>query len=802
MKPHETAAPERGMETRPAAKPPSAAAGPVARTRLPGRGNTSPSAGLLGGDRLAHPTAAAARSGLARSLQRRVGNAAVQRAVAAKLSTTTPMQSSAQSSDVKQSAGNPMNQSATSAPGFLQAKSLPSKAPNTSTVEQPLPRAMPQSSGRPLDKPVKQQLEQGFNTRLDAVRVHDNTAARAFVRERHAYAVTFGQDIYLGQNVPADNVSHTLAHEVAHTIQQRGASTPGHTAGVAHYQSLEKQADLAADGVLSQQSAHVQPGIAGNMEQADGEQGEPSPEVRSTETVVMFIKEMTEEQRLVLQTHPPTYRSVVRVLIEYDANWVKDKLLETWVDDEDEESVIAALRRWAMTPKLEGGNYLDDFLDELRLYSYYYDYFLSESVKVNMIDKLYAEMEDERYEALLNLIDTFSVRYAGYRGRGDINRWSGLQTAVMPAEVRERLSRINQRLAGRVTLPMTPEEIQRINDLYAQLRRKTLGLIDMPDLQLGPAPGQQAAPALAAPVVTVAAIVYALILAILVTIAIMLIIAIIVEIERALDRAEFSSEPTVEPVPPVAPPIDIPIPDVKPVPPIAPPIAPPVDIPIPDIEPLPNPPPEPEPEPEPEPRPPLGPDIFPPVDIEPRERRRRRQDMDFYHGTDETTGVSLAAGTPVIPIGRGEFGLGFYTFIELPAAELAAEEYTRSRGLPIWGVVDFSMSFEVLLEYGLGSMLISSQESILVFPDNTTSVPVRYPEDMGGIVINMSWKEFIKENERLGKNFPWPYDLIIGPLKGRLPGYRRVDQFVFNNLGVVMLNDPRVNRSLVSSGPT
>ncbi len=496
-------------------------------------------------------------------------------------------------------------------------------------------------------------------------------------------------------------------------------------------------------------------------------------------------------------------------MIETDARWVKDKLLESWVDDEDEAAVVATLRRWALTPKPEGGNYLDDLLDELRLYSYYYDYLVSESVSINLLDKLYAEMEDERYSDLLSVIDTFSVKYAGYRGRGDVGRWSGLQTAVMPTEVRDRLSRVNQRLAGKVTLPMTPEEVGRINDLYAQLRSKTLGLIDMPGLQLGPGAGQQAAQALAVPVVGVAAIVYALILAILVTITLYLIIAILREIERALDRLEYSSEPSPVPVPvpPVAPPIAPPVP--VPAPPIAPPIPVPIPAPVPVPRPNPSPTTEPEPEPRPTPEPRPGPepiiDIFPPLSDDTERRRRRQQRIDLYHGTDEPQAYLFAAGDAVQAVGGGEFGQGFYTFRDLAPAELAAAQYTRARGLPMWGVVDFAVPLDVLIAYGLASALvdwIGGDDTILIFPDRTTAVTVRYPDDLGGIELEMNWRDFVAENRRLGGHVSWPYDLIIGPLSGRIPGWRDVNQFLLNNTGVQMLNDPEVDRSVASAGPT
>lgn len=178
--------------------------------------------------------------------------------------------------------------------------------------------------------------------------------------------------------------------------------------------------------------------------------------------------------------------------------------------------------------------------------------------------------------------------------------------------------------------------------------------------------------------------------------------------------------------------------------------------------------------------------------------------MEFFHGTDAPSATALSAGAPVLAIGRGEFGAGFYTFIRRGPAELAAADYTRRRGLPMWGVVDFRVPVELLLQYGLFEAIrdLLSVSHVLIFPDRTTRVPVRYPDDQGGMETSLNWSEFVAENRRMGRSVSWPYDLIIGPLSGTLAGFRNENQFLFNNDGVILLNDPRVRRSLVASGPT
>jgi len=196
----------------------------------------------------------------------------------------------------------------------------------------------------------------------------------------------------------------------------------------------------------------------------------------------------------------------------------------------------------------------------------------------------------------------------------------------------------------------------------------------------------------------------------------------------------------------------------------------------------------------------------------------RREDpdgqVDFYHGTDESTADKFKNGMGVRPSGGGEFGQGFYTFIEQPPAELVAEQYTRNRRppLPKWGVVDFQVPVNVLVRYfevgAIADLIGGDIGNVLYFPDkDTTPVEVSYPDDVSpGLTLSMTWKEFVNKNRDLrrqtGRDISWPYDLIVGPLSGRLPGYRDIDQFMFNDYGVHMLNDPKVKRNLVARGDT
>jgi len=178
---------------------------------------------------------------------------------------------------------------------------------------------------------------------------------------------------------------------------------------------------------------------------------------------------------------------------------------------------------------------------------------------------------------------------------------------------------------------------------------------------------------------------------------------------------------------------------------------------------------------------------------------------NFYHGTDKPTAASLSGRRTIEGRGRGEFGGGFYTFAQQEPAELAAEQYTRNRrdGATAWGVVEFGVPVAVLQKSGLLEAVtqLSPGPYVLVFPDRNTAVDVRYPDEIApNVTRSLTWKEFRDENRRLGGEVNWGYDLIIGPLSGTLPGFKNVNQFLFNEQGLYALNDSTVSRRLVAEG--
>ena len=85
------------------------------------------------------------------------------------------------------------------------------------------------SSGQPLDRATRAFMEPRFGHNFGHVRVHTNTNAADSAHAVHAQAYTVGNNVVFGANKFAPATHHgreLLAHELAHTIQQRSRGAP------------------------------------------------------------------------------------------------------------------------------------------------------------------------------------------------------------------------------------------------------------------------------------------------------------------------------------------------------------------------------------------------------------------------------------------------------------------------------------------------------------------------------------------------------------------------------------------------
>ncbi len=113
--------------------------------------------------------------------------------------------------------------------------------------------------GVPVPDGPRQKYEQTFNTSFSDVRVHTGKYAATLTDQHNATAFARGNNIYFGAGKdPADpKNSKLLAHELAHTVQQRGAPQTGPVPTTAPGDTAEREADAAADAAVSGSSAAV-----------------------------------------------------------------------------------------------------------------------------------------------------------------------------------------------------------------------------------------------------------------------------------------------------------------------------------------------------------------------------------------------------------------------------------------------------------------------------------------------------------------------------------------------------------------
>jgi hypothetical protein len=109
------------------------------------------------------------------------------------------------------------------------------------------------SGGQPLDESTRTEIETRFGADFSDVRLHTGRAAEASAAEVGARAYTSGSDIVLGAG---GRDKHTLAHELAHVIQQRQGPVAGTDYGAGLRVSdpndrFEREAEANATRVMS-----------------------------------------------------------------------------------------------------------------------------------------------------------------------------------------------------------------------------------------------------------------------------------------------------------------------------------------------------------------------------------------------------------------------------------------------------------------------------------------------------------------------------------------------------------------------
>ena len=139
--------------------------------------------------------------------------------------------------------------------------------------------------GQPLDAGARHRMEAGFGHDFSNVRIHTGPLAAESANSIAAAAYTTGHHIVFGAGVYTPGTAagaHTLAHELAHVVQQRASGTSGpqrRTADIGPAHDVwEQSADAAAHAVMSPGGVHAPALLARGGQAAPAIQRQPAPD--------------------------------------------------------------------------------------------------------------------------------------------------------------------------------------------------------------------------------------------------------------------------------------------------------------------------------------------------------------------------------------------------------------------------------------------------------------------------------------------------------------------------------------------
>jgi len=158
--------------------------------------------------------------------------------------------------------------------GSNAAKSADAAAPGRETLAQ-------REGGQPLPEGPRRKYETTFGVSLGDVRVHTGAYAATLANSVNARAFAQGNDIYFNEGINPQDAKNEklLAHEIAHTVQQRGASNTNSDklATTQPGDSAERDAEAAAERAARGESATVsaQPASIARKTTDEKEEDEP-----------------------------------------------------------------------------------------------------------------------------------------------------------------------------------------------------------------------------------------------------------------------------------------------------------------------------------------------------------------------------------------------------------------------------------------------------------------------------------------------------------------------------------------------
>ena len=193
----------------------------------------------------------------------------------------------------------------------------------------------------------------------------------------------------------------------------------------------------------------------------------------------------------------------------------------------------------------------------------------------------------------------------------------------------------------------------------------------------------------------------------------------------------------------------------------------------------------------------------------------------FYHSTTLAFANAMTKnGAPVTiePLGKGEFGKGFYLLQSHDAALAMAPGYAKEHKATEWAIVSFTMSSATWHRFKVYLRSSEASGEPSEAPEEASEAPVKTSKNQGpyqgwGPYSRTQpehrhgpfkfWHDFVTDKET--KTKPHGFALIKGPLLGTLSkakekADKHPTQFLLSGLGLDLLNDTSVRRRLEYSG--
>ncbi len=163
-------------------------------------------------------------------------------------------------------------------------------------------------AGSPIPDAVRADLERVFRTGLESVQIRSTESSAKAASQIGAKAFTVGQDIYFGAgqlDTATREGRELLAHEVAHTIQNKGQSATRPPFELTESgDSVEREADAAATSFSQGETFNV--GQRGTGATVARDVGESPPSLSSKQYFQKYEREISEWTSWRLGALPPS----------------------------------------------------------------------------------------------------------------------------------------------------------------------------------------------------------------------------------------------------------------------------------------------------------------------------------------------------------------------------------------------------------------------------------------------------------------------------------------------------------------